>query len=91
MIRPTINVFFIATKLLQIVHLNMYLNRKLLFYKVGYLIYLYAWLSVVFASSLQISAAHKPAKLFDKILIKNLKQKFNFKFKSKVINSFIKI
>ena len=72
----------------------MYLDRKLLFYKVVYLIYLSDSLNVgfgvIFASSLQISADHKPAKLINKILIKNLEQKFNFTFKWKVINSFIK-
>ena len=82
--------FFIAIALLQIVPLNMYLDSKLLFYKVGYLIYLSASLSVgfgvIFASSLQISSAHKPAKLINRILIKNLKRKFNFTFKWKVIN-----
>ena len=84
-IRRTISVSFIAIALLQIVPLNMHFDSKLLFYKI---IYLSSSLSVGFgigfASSLQISAAHKPAKLINKILCKN-KQKFNFTFKWKVI------
>lgn len=84
-------VFFIAITFFQIVPLNMYIDSDSIFYKILYMIYLSASLTigfgVVFASSLQISSAHKPVKLIYQILTKNFhQQNISINFKWKVIN-----
>ena len=90
MLRRSSVVYYIAMTMFQIVPLNMYIDSDSTFYSILYMIYLSGSLTigfgVVFASSLQISSAHKPAKLIYKILTKDLhQQNININFKWKVI------
>lgn len=88
LMRRTVAIYFTVITLVQILALNLYFDSKSFFYKTIYLIFLSASITlgfgIVFVSSLQINAAHKPAKLITKILYQN-KRKLNFHFKWKVI------
>ena len=81
--------YFVGIILIQVNALNLYFDTESLFYKTIYLIFLSASITfgfgIVFACSLQINAAHKPAKLIMNLLNIN-NQKLNFNLKWKVID-----
>ena len=88
LVRRSALLYIIVVTLVEILYLNLFFDKDLLLYKIFYFVFLFAafgfGFGFVFACSLQINAAHKPAKLIRKILCKNRK-KFNFYFKWKVI------
>lgn len=87
--RRSVAVFWVTVTLVQMIPLNLYLEDDNLVYQMIYLVYLIAaflfGLTVSIVFTIEIRAAHKPAKLIYRILTKNLQQKkFGFHFKSKV-------
>ena len=88
LVRRSALLYIIVVTLVQIIILNLYFDSDSLYYKTLYMFFLSASLTFgfgfVFACSLQINTAHKPAKLIRKILYKQ-QQNFNIKFKLKVI------
>ena len=90
MVRRTIGWLYVALAVCQMLPLNLYFEEENIFYKIMYFLYL---LSVFFGGFLisllfswQIKSAHRPTKIINKILMRDLhKKKLGFYFKWKVI------
>ena len=90
MVRRTIGWLYVALAVCQMLPLNLYFKEENIIYKIVYFTYLlgvfFSGFAISLFFSLQIESAHRPTKIINKILMKDLhNKKFGFHFKWKVI------